>query len=121
MVVANTEEIELRLTDADGERQPVPYNGGMLVPLSGKWPRTDLHALPLSLRSLHDCDADGVADVVITTKVRLIDLNNDGLVCRQFDALLLKPVDAEAIQADAVLHCGAGEREAAIRRAVAGL
>lgn len=103
--------------------EAVPYAGGVLVylPEDGSWPRTHLAALPTCTRTAHDTNGDEIHDVVLTTKVRCIDVNGDGAIQYGEDGVLLRVVGGEAIQQDGALQCCEVQRAAAIERVRASL
>jgi hypothetical protein len=101
----------------DSEGHQIPFSGGVLVPVSENWPRTDLAALPMVARSAHDVTGDNIADVVLTTRVTLHDADDNGVA----DSVLLRVVGAEAIQSDVACECGPHQRAQAIERVAAGL
>lgn len=87
---------------------------GRIVPLSRAWPRTDPAALPTCQRSLHDTDGDRVADVVLTTRVRLVDQDGNGMA----DGVWLHVIGAEPLRPDVELECGERQRREAVNRAI---
>jgi hypothetical protein len=103
-----------------GYRHPMtPDRGGYLVPITTNFPITDVQAIARSIPVLCDTDGDDVADVQVLARVTPQDTNGNGVLDMDgSDHLFIRPVHAEAIQADAALEVGAAERQYVAERIV---
>ncbi len=106
---------------------PVEFAGGELYPLTRCFPMTDIDVLipPAGgfhhVRTLIDTNGDTIADHEFVTPLVFVDLNDNGVLDREGDGLLLRPTTAKVIQDGVALTVGEEQRRAVCERIVSQL
>lgn len=102
-----------------------PTAAGYAVDITPHFPLTDHRMFsdvtsPVRVRTLLDTDGDSVSDHVVTTPLKFLDVDGNGVI-EPGDRLVLEPSHAEVIQPGTPLDFGPEERAVVCGRIVAQL